>query len=150
MIHIVRTHRRLNKIYLLVLKDLLWRCGFAGAHHRGGDTGSIRPGKSSCHKILMEFTINPRYRIHRPQGWLVLGQTTNSEGMHLPPQQIIGLKLYWARPCLPEQDLVFPIINHSQQEAYTSLLASSIRGQTEEDKRSTVSQWLKQKPYYRK
>ena len=37
----------------------------------------------------------------------------------------------------------------SHQEAYTSLLASSIREQTEKA-RSTVSQWLKQKPNYRK
>jgi len=57
-------------------------------------------------------------------------------------QQVTGLKLYWARLCPPEQDLVFPIISLSQQEACTRLLASSIRGQTEEAKRSTVSQWL--------
>ena len=37
----------------------------------------------------------------------------------------------------------------SHQEAYIILLASPIRGQTEEA-RSTVSQQLKQKPYYRK
>ena len=64
-------------------------------------------------------------------------------------QQIIGLKLYWARPCPPEQDSVFPITCPSHQEAYTRLSASSIRGQTEEA-RSTVSQQLKQKSYYRK
>ena len=38
----------------------------------------------------------------------------------------------------------------SHQEPYTSLLASSIRGQTEEARRTTVPQWLKQKPHYRK
>ena len=65
-------------------------------------------------------------------------------------QQVTGLKLYWARPCPSEQDLVFPIISPSQKEVCTILLASSIRGQTEEAKRSTVSQWLKQKPNYRK
>ena len=55
--------------------------------------------------------------------------------------QIIGLKLYWARPCPPEQDPVFPITSpFSQQETYTSLLASSIRGQTEKARRRTVWQ----------
>jgi len=44
----------------------------------------------------------------------------------------------------------FPITSPSNQEAYTSVLASSIRGWTEDAKRSTVSQWLKQKIYYRK
>ena len=64
-------------------------------------------------------------------------------------QHTIWLKLYWARPSSPEQDPVFPTIIPSHQEAYTSLLASSIRGQTEEA-RTTVPQWLKQKPHYRK
>ena len=43
-------------------------------------------------------------------------------------QQIIWLKLYWARSCPPEQDPVFPTISPSHQKAYISLLASSTRG----------------------
>ena len=39
-----------------------------------------------------------------------------------------------ARPCPPEQDPVFA----SHQEAYTNLLASSIKRQTEEPRRNTV------------
>ena len=65
-------------------------------------------------------------------------------------QQIIRLNLYRARPCPPEQDPVFPIASPSLQEAYTSLLASSIKGQTEAARRSTASQQLTQKQYYRK
>ena len=34
------------------------------------------------------------------------------------------------RSCPPEQDPVFPTASPSHQEAYTSLLVSSIRGQT--------------------
>ena len=41
--------------------------------------------------------------------------------------EISGLKFYWARPCPPEQDPVFPTTSPSHQEAYTSLLTSSIR-----------------------
>ena len=41
--------------------------------------------------------------------------------------EIIGLKFYWARPCPPEQDPVFRTASISHQEAYTSLLTSSIR-----------------------
>ena len=48
------------------------------------------------------------------------------------------------------QDPVFPTASPSHQEAYTSLLASSIRGQTEEARRTTVPQQLKQKAHYRK
>ena len=44
-------------------------------------------------------------------------------------------------PCSPDKD-------PTHQEAYTSLLASSIRGQTEEAR--TVPQQLKQKLHYRK
>ena len=46
------------------------------------------------------------------------------------------------------QDPVFPTASPSHQEAYTSLLASSIRGQTEETRRTTVPQQLKLKAYY--
>ena len=37
----------------------------------------------------------------------------------------------------------------SHQEVYTNLLATSIRGQTEEARRTTVTQQLKQRPHYR-
>ena len=50
-------------------------------------------------------------------------------------------------PCPSEQDLVFPTTSPSYQVAYTNLLASSIRGQTEEVRRTTAS---KTKPCYRK
>ena len=63
-------------------------------------------------------------------------------------QQRIGLKLYWARSCPPEQEPVFPTASPSHQEA--CLLASFIREQTEEARRPTVPQQLKQKPHYRK
>ena len=43
----------------------------------------------------------------------------------------------------------FPITSPSHKEAYTSLLDSSFREQTEA-KRNTIPQRLKQKPYYRK
>ena len=57
------------------------------------------------------------------------GQTTGRE--HCPThQQKIGLKIYWAWPCPSEQDPVSPS-SLSHQEASISLLALSIRGQTE-------------------
>ena len=61
---------------------------------------------------------------------LASGQTTGRE--HSPThQQKIGLKIYWAWPCPLEQDPVFPTASPSHQEASSSLLSSSIRGQTE-------------------
>jgi len=44
----------------------------------------------------------------------------------------------------PEQHPVFPTTSPSHQEAYISLLASSIRGQTEEARRTTITQQIKQ------
>ena len=58
------------------------------------------------------------------------------------------LKLYWARPCPPEQDPVFPTATPSHQEAYTSLSASSIRRDRRQKKYNpTVT---KTKPHHRK
>jgi len=60
----------------------------------------------------------------------------------LPPV-LLWIKALLSKASPPEQDPVFPIASPSYQKAYASLLASSIRGQTEEERRSTVSQWLK-------
>ena len=61
---------------------------------------------------------------------LASGQITGTE--HSPAlQQKIGLKIYWAWPCPSEQDLVFPTVSLSHQEASISLLSLSVRGQTE-------------------
>ena len=136
--------RKLNQNYLLVLKGLLWRCRSAGAHHRDGDTGSSCLGRSPLVKTLLEITIIPTIEPKDPRaGWPQAKKLRGRE--HNPTHQwIIGLKLYRARPCPPEQDPAFPTTSPSHEEAYTSLLASFIRGQTEEARRSTIPQWLKQ------
>ena len=46
-------------------------------------------------------------------------------------QQKIELEIYWERLHPPEQGLAYPTASHSPQEASTSFLSSSIRGQTE-------------------
>ena len=60
------------------------------------------------------------------------GLRTNYRREHSPNQeQKIGFKFYWAWTCPPEQDPVLLRANPSHQEACTSLLHTSIRGQTE-------------------
>ena len=81
----------------------------------------------------MACSISPfeggRHYHHYSYHSLTSGQTTGRE--HSPiHQQNIGLKIYWAWPCPPEQDSVFPTASPSHQEACTSLLSLSIRGQT--------------------
>ena len=128
------------------------------------------PG-SSVHGILQArilewVTISFSRESSRPRDWThvsrLAGRALTSEPPGKPRpnnyreecnsthQQIIGLKLYWARPCPPEQDSVFPITCPSHQEAYTSLLALSIREQTEEARKATVPQQLKWKLHHRK
>ena len=66
--------------------------------------------------------------LHLPK----FGFRPNYRGEHSPThQQKIGLKIYWVWPRPPEQDPVFPTASSSHQEVSTSLLSSSIRGQTE-------------------
>ena len=60
-------------------------------------------------------------------------------------------RLNWTEQCpAPRARPNFSHPNPSHLEAYTSLLSSSIRGQTEEARRTTVPQWLKLKPPHRK
>ena len=104
---------------------LLWRHGSAGAHHRDGALES-----PPC-KNLLEFAINPTTKPADPRARLTRANKYQG-GSAIPPIcRLTGLKLYWARPCPPEQDPVLPITSSSHQEAYTSPLALAIRGQTE-------------------
>ena len=66
---------------------------------------------------------------HNPT--IVWSQAKLRWGNRAPYISKIGLKIYWAWPCPPEQDPVFPTASPFHQEASTSLLSSSIRGQTE-------------------
>ena len=82
--------------------------------------------QQSWHKSFWRRSPLPPLPYHS----LVSGQTTGKE--HSPtPQQKIGLNIYWAWPHPSEQDPDSPTASSSQQEASTSLLSLSIRGQTE-------------------
>ena len=84
---------------------------------------------------------------YRPQGWVTSGQKANRE--HNPiHQQIIGLMLKQG-PAHQSKTQFFPP-HPSHQEAYTRLFASCTRRQTEEARRTTISQWPEWKPHYRK
>ena len=126
------TPLRLNHIYLLVLEGLLWSHGSAGL-----TTGM---GALAAAVLKMALGMSPLgdhhylYRgAHRPKGWFPQAKKIPGREHNSTHQKITGLKLYPARTCRPEQDPVFPTASPSHQEAYTSLLASSIRTQ---DRRS--------------
>ena len=87
------------------------------------------------------FAINPTIeptdrRAKSPQAKQLPGR-----GCNPTHQQIIELKLYWARPCPPEQ--FFPLLVPPIRKL-TQASASSMKGQTEETRKSTVSPQLKQ------
>ena len=95
-------------------------------------------------ETLLEVTINPTIEPKDPRAGLPEAKQLPGTKGNPTHQQVFGLKLYSAKLCPPEQDRVFPTTSPSHQEA------SCIRGQTEEARKSTVSQQLKQKSYYRK
>ena len=77
--------------------------------------------------LSKEGTYNYLHDLHHS---LVSVKTTGRE--YSPAhQQKIGLKIYWEWPQPSEQDLVFPIVSLSHQEASISVLTLSVRGQTE-------------------
>ena len=114
------------------------------ATYNAGDLGSIpgsgrSPGEGNGNPLqysCLGWRSLVGYSPWGPKEWDTIEQlhfhfqTTGRE--HSPThQQNIGLKIYWAWPCPPEQDPVLPTANPSHQEASTSLLFSSIRGETE-------------------
>ena len=97
---------------------------------------------------LSEVTVSPTIEsIDSRAGLPRARQLTGKE--HSPTHQpTIELKFYWACPCPSEQDPVFPTTNPSLQQAYTSLLASSTRGQTEEARAKILQ--AERKPHHSK
>ena len=138
-------HRWPNQNDLLDLEGLLWRRGSEEGHHSDGSIGSSSLGRSPWGLMvtLLEVTINWTIEsIDLRAGSSQVKKLPGREG-NPTHQQITGLKLYWARPCPPEQDPVFPTTSPSHQEAYTSLFASSIKQKTEEARRTIILQQLK-------
>ena len=82
--------------------------------------------------ILLEVTINPILEPTDPKAWSPQAKQTMGRKCNSTHQQIIGLKFN----CPLEQDPIFPTASASHLEAYTSLLASSTRGQTEKEPQS--------------
>ena len=98
----------------------------------GGVLGWQWPAVGSSHWIQhcvhKSFWRSPLLKLPLPQ--FASGQTTGREHS-LTHQQRVGLKIYWAWLRPSEWDLVSPTVTLSHQEASTSLLSLSIRGQTE-------------------
>ena len=117
-------HQWLSHTCLWVSESLWQRHGWTLAclGVRGTDSNS----SGRCSKWAWPFGGGH----HHPYHTFDSAQNTRKE--HTPTIRIkIGLKIYWAWPCSPEQDPVFPTASSSHQEASTSLLFSYIRGQTE-------------------
>ena len=105
--------------------SLQWRCGFTVACCRVKGHWLQQSGEAQCAGISPSGGGQ-----HYPYHSLASDQTTGREHS-LTHQQKFGLKIYWAWPFPPEQEPVLPTASPSHKEASTSLLSSSIRGQTE-------------------
>ena len=140
------THRRLKQNCLLVLGV---SCAGVGQQKlptgSGEEAAAVSEGPPWCKRSWRSPVTRPR--AHRPKGWVGSGQKTTREGTqpHLSAGDWIKAVLSKALPTRARP--VFPTTSPSHQEAYTSLLASSISRQTEEARRTTVPQQLKQKPH---
>ena len=132
-------HRRLNQNYLLVLEGLLWRHVSAGDYHRDGDTGNISLGRSPWCKsswVAISQTTEPV----DPRAGSPLAKKLPGRECNTTHQQIIGLKLYWARLCPPEQDPVFPTTSPSHKEANMSSKPPPPEGRQKEEPQSHTDQ----------
>ena len=120
---------------LLVLEGVLWR----GLTIETGHWKVPLWHKPSC-SPLINLTIEPI----NLQVWVALGQTTTRERVQSHPSADNWIKALLSKALPTRARPSFPITSPSHPEAYPSLLASAIRGQTG-DARSTVSQNILQK-----
>ena len=85
-------------------------------------TGALATAVLGDSWVLQEVANSPTiesvdYRTGSPHAKQLTGRE------HSPThQQMTGLKFYWAQPCPPEQDPVFPTASPSHQEARTIIL----------------------------
>ena len=100
-------------------------------------------GQGHWRQEVQKVPLAVPHRACRPQSCIVSGQATTREGAqpHLLVDNRIKALLSKALPTRARHSCSHA--SPSNQEAYTNLLASSIRRQTEEARRSTVLQWLK-------
>ena len=115
--------KKLSHTYLWVFRCLWWRCGLTVAYHGVRDTW-LQQSWEAQRAGISPFEWGCSYCLYP---W----HEAKLQGGNTAPPISRKLKAYWAWPCPPEQDPVFPTANASHQEAYPSLLSSSIRGQTE-------------------
>ena len=95
------------------------------------------------HKPTCSSLINLTIESIDPHVWVTLRQTTRERVQsHLSADNWIKALLSKTLPTRARSS--FPITSPSHQEAYPSLLASAIRGQTEETRRSSASQQVNQ------
>ena len=116
-------HRRLIQTCPWVSKSPWWRPGSVVACCRVGDT--------ECGNACMEAFERgcPYLCCHYLQHILASGQKMMEHTtVH---QQKIELNIYWAWPCLSEQDSVSPSVRLSHQEGSMKFKSLSIRGPTE-------------------
>ena len=92
---------------------LAWR--IPGTEEPGGlpSTGSHRVGHDWCALAVAAEPVDPRTGL--PQAQLP-GRECNPTHQH-----IVGLKLYWVRPCPPEQDLAFTTLSLPSRSLEKSL-----------------------------
>ena len=101
-----------------------------GFSYRTGETDSWKAQQNFVHNRTQEKEAVTPQETHRHLQWrhgstvypyhsLASGQATGREHSSTH-QQTIGVKSYWACPCPPEQDPVFPTASISYQEAFTS------------------------------
>ena len=65
------------------------------------------------------------------QQWVAVLEFSQEKMSTRPSTLPSGLQIYWPWPCPAEQDPDSPTANPSHQKPFTSLLSSSIRGQTD-------------------
>ena len=100
-------HKRLSQTCLWVFGSLWQRCGSTAACFGVRDIDCLGPVRTS---------ISPfRWGCHYPYHTLASSQTAGRD--HRPiHQQKSGLKIYWAWPCPPEYDPVFPTASLSHHK----------------------------------
>ena len=111
------------------------------------DTGSSSPGRHVLRSVPLKVTSSPTIVRVEARTGLPQAPTTNREGVQPYTSAENWIKDLLSLTLPTRADPVFPTASPSHQEAYTSLLSSSIIGQTEETRTKSHSLQNKNQNY---
>ena len=133
-----------------MLEGLLQRRGAAVVHQGTRKLAAEVLGRTPWREPSQSLPLASPKSPGRLQYWVASGQTTNREGSQPHPSPDKWIKVLLSSAHQSNSQLYLPPVPPIRKLPHASWIASSTRGQTAEERRTTILQPMEQKPHSQK